>query len=256
MSRFRRLLFAVILALTVMPVGAAAQQRSPASRAPVRPLIEGSIAGLLLGFSYVSPTNEAWGVSDGGAVALSVITGIATAYAVQINSAHRDPSETRRPRLRVALGASSGSTLDYELAVRMPTRRRFDTQIAINLSSDQWEKTVFEERCDIFIGCFTGNFIEDARYDQTAAATFGVAVELRGVPAFSPTITFALGPAVTHTERFDHSKANLGGALGELTFGIESPGRSRWTVGAGVRGVTSAAERVVAHVRVGRAFGY
>jgi hypothetical protein len=256
MVRVHAVLPAVLVASLVLPMQSAAQRQATPSSISVRPLIEGSIAGLLLGFAHVAPRNEAWGISDESALVVSIMTGIATAYGVQISSAGFDPDEPRRPRLRIALGASNSTKLDHEFALRMPTGRRFDTQVAINLSSDSWEKNVYEERCVLYLGCFMGTFLEDARYDQSAAATMGVVIGLQGSPSRSPTLTFALGPAVTHTERFDRSRTDRGGVLGEITLGVDSPGRSRWTIAAGIRGVSSATERVAAHARVGRAFGY
>ena len=238
-------------------IGGSAAAQSPTSRRPglVRPMIEGLAAGVMLGFSYVSPSNDAWLLPDGDAVILSMMTGIGTAYGIQRYSADVDALEPRRPRLRVAMGRSSRSKFDHAFALRMPTTKYLDTQVGIVLSSDGWEKSEFQTRCGMF-GCFSGQYTIDSRYDQTAAAMISGVLRLAPSLSASPTLAIGAGPSLTHTQRFETRKAKRSGIIADATLGFETPGRSRWTADVGVRLVTSAHYRHDKYVRIGRAFGY
>lgn len=256
MKSIRPYLAAGVIVMWVHAEVASSQQTAPARSTTIRPFVEGALAGLALGFSFMSPRNEAWLLSDESAFALATATGIATALAVEMMSRDLAPDAPRRPRLRVAMGRGTGSQLDHAFALRLPGTSRLDKQIALVIANDTWEKVVFEERCVMYLGCFEDHWLDDLRNEQSLGLLISGVVRLNTRHASGPTLALGAGPAVTHVERLDFTKSNRGGALAELTLGIESGGRGRWIADVGVRAISSAEHRVAAHARIGRAFGY
>ena len=255
MSRFRPFLSAIAAIALLAPDFAGAQASDNRRASGLRTFIRGVVGGGGLAMAYISPQGEGWPVSDETALPLFTATGLATAFVVRGMSSRLDPDETHRPQFRMALGRSEKTKTDYSLALRAPISERFDVQGAVFLASNDWEKVARETRCDIFIGCFTANFVVDAKYQQSMAAIVSAVYSFRRGSDFSNTISLGAGPVMTKIEDHDEVRIMRSGALAELMLGLELGGQSRWTIDAGARVITGAGhDKPVIQLRVGRAY--
>ncbi len=236
------------------------EARRNEGQALLRPTLEGIAAGLGLAFAYINPSGEGWLIGDGTALPLALATGLGTAFAVRGASSGLDPTDRRRPRLRVAAGVGSGMNWDYSLGYRAPIRERGELEGMVLVISDSWERIETQTRCD-FLGCITGEFLTDYLYQQSVAALARAALSLRPSATWSPALVIGAGPILAHVESQGRASKRAGLLL-DGALAVEFGGKSRWTGEAGLRVIASSPGSETSHyrggwsLRIGRAHGY
>ena len=257
MRKIRTLSFALIACTVLFSQVANAQTQRENPYCGFWTFVEGLGGGAGLALAYIAPQGEGWLVSDESALPLFTVGGVAAAFVARGLSSRLDPDDPHRPQFRLAAGRSDKTELDYSLAVRAPLSSRFDIQAAVFLASNDWERTAIEERCDIFLGCFTGNYIVDAKYQQSISAIVSGVYAVRTTSRFNTTIAFGAGPAMTKVENHEEVRTTRAGAIAELLLGVDYGKRNRWTLEAGTRVITGTSHNTpVVQFRLGRAFGY
>ena len=229
-ARLRVIALAACCTLLLSSAQAHAQEVQRGRWSTLRTAGEGTLAGLGLGFALVNPSPEDWPVADPAAVTAAVAAGVVAAFATRGASRGLDPASTRRPRLRMAVGAGAGPDWDYSLAYRAPLGGRWDLEGAIQAGSEEWQRIVTETRCNSFFGCITGDFLVDHRYRQSIAAALRGAYHLRAGDRASTVLTLGAGPMISHHEAEGHP-ATRHTSLGlDAGVGVDVGRRSRWTV--------------------------
>jgi hypothetical protein len=254
--------------------GAAHAQGAPDSEPPaprpaaargvasvIRPLLEGAASGVALGAAYVAPGAGHWLVSDNRALQLGIGAGTVGALAAFAASTGLSPDAPDRPRLRLAVGTTPRAAREVTLALRAPVRGRIALEGMLLVRSADWERTGQETRCSAILGCQTGTYVLDHRYQQDVAALARVAYRLPTVQRLTPVLTAGVGRMASHVDAKGQAPVRRDGALLDAGVGLELGRISRWTVEGGVRGPipkrsdpTRREPELV--VRVGRAFGY
>ena len=258
----RELLLLALLAATSGRAAAqdttAARRRGPGSL--VRPVLEGAASGAGLAMAYVGGGNSGWLMRDENAVRAALATGVAGALAVYAASTRLAAGAADRPRLRVALGASSGAEGDFSLGLRAPVYRRFALEglvLVRNASSDRVET---QTRCSSILGCSTGSYVVDERREQSVAALVRGAASIPAGSGLTAVLTAGAGPMASRLDATREASRRRDDVLAVAGFGLEFGRVSRWTFEVEARGPVPAwpgdETRPELAVRLGRAFGY
>ena len=258
MRDVRAATLAVIAGIALVPTASRGQQpESPRPAGIVRTFLEGLMAGGALGASYITPYGEGWVVADEAALPLSAATGVTAAFVARALSLELEPDAARRPRLRMALGRSSETGMDYSMALRVPVSRMFEAEASVVTASDTWERRETQTRCNFFVGCITADYITDSRYEQSVALLVGGAFSPAPRSRLNPTLAIGVGPVATNVELHETGRFRTSGLVSDAMLGLDYGRRSRWTVEAGARMISGGdAEGTSLQVRVGRAFGF
>ncbi len=253
----------VFACCALFPETSSAQEaRRNEGKGLIRPTLEGLAAGLGLAFAYINHSGEGWPIADGAALPLALAAGVGTAFAVRGASSGLEPTEGRRPRLRVAAGVGSGMNWDYSLGYRTPVRERGELEAMVLVFGDSWERIETQTRCDPLIGCFTGEFLTDYRYRQSFAVLGRGAFALHASPTSRSALAIGAGPTLANVELQGRPPSRRTALLVDGALAVEFGGKSRWTAEAGLRVVAPSPDAETGHyrggwsVRVGRALGY
>jgi hypothetical protein len=226
----------------------------------VRPVLEGAVSGAGLAMAYVAGGNSGWLVRDENAVRAALATGVAGALAVYAASTRLAPGAPDRPRLRIAVGASSQAEREVALGLRAPVYRRFALEGLVLVRNASADRTETQTRCSSILGCSTGTYVVDERREQSVAALVRGAASIPAGGALTAVLTAGVGPMASRLDATQEPSRRRDDVLATVGVGLEFGRVSRWTFefeGRGPvptwRGDATSPEFAV---RVGRAFGY
>ncbi len=258
----RELLLLALLAATTGRAAAqdttVARRRGPGSL--VRPVLEGAASGAGLAMAYVSGGNSGWLMRDENAVRAGIATGVVGALAAYVASTRLAPGAPDRPRLRIALGASSQAEGEFSLGLRAPVYRRFGLEGLVLVRNASSSRAETQTRCSSILGCSTGTYVVDERREQSVAALARGVVSIPAGSALTAVLTAGAGPMASRLDVTPGAGRRRNDVLGSAGLGLEFGRVSRWTFEFEARGPvpTWRGDETGPEfaVRVGRAFGY
>jgi hypothetical protein len=219
-------------------------------RVRIAPLVGGAAAGLGLAIALIHPkTGFVSNDSDTGMTVLASLSVFALGILVDVTDAG-----PHHGRLRATGGSSSTHRWEYAVAYRTPIARHISVEGLVLIASDSWEETELQRRCGLF-GCFTLNYLVDARYELLGSIMARVAFEPWPELRFVPTLAVGGGPSRIHVDWLHDSPETRTGALFDATLGVEPGG---FTAELGLRfGVmdTVAPHETAGYFRLGYTWG-